>query len=308
MSSPADSHVQQQGDHLGSYYEAVELLRDNPNHPAMFDLSLMREVVGLAEVVGDPLGLLEYFSPYLRFLELHKLGRNSAALRGAVREMVRVARTCGLELFEMEYFLAVLETLADANEVFDRHEGEAPEIDDLIANYENLTVDERRDLERQVDRQLREARSTRCKTKRTRQALQRQMFPRRVLVIRVRPRRTPHRAARHRSVRRAHVGSGGGDDDGDGPPGDSDGPGSSRRGRLCSLLGACGVAPARPGRPRDLASTARSEERASSDASGLGHVGEVHFLRPPGLRRVLAAALPRPPFSGAGPRSGRRGS
>lgn len=276
-------------------------------HPMASDLSAVRELVTLAEAVSDPLDLLEYLSAFLQFLEQRQLGKNSTTLRRAVREMVRVAKKTGLALLGLEYMLAVLETLAETNEVFERHAREAGEIENLIEAYENLTVAERQNLERRVDRQLRESQAARCQTKRTRGALERQMFPRRVAVTRARSHRAPHRAKRRRSARRAHVGAGS-DGDGDGPPGDSDGPRLSEHGKLGSLLGACGVAPARPGRPRDLSSTARSEARASGISSRLGPVGEVHFLRPPGLRRAFAAALPRPPVSGAGPRSGRRGS
>lgn len=246
------------------------------------------------------------------------MGKDSAEMRGAFREMVLLKKRSGAEVVDLEYALAVWETRAAAYEVFKRHEPEVGEIDNLLSAFENLAEAERQDLGRRIDGILNEVEAVQCQTKRTLRALRWHTFPRSVAVMEIRSRRAAHVAKRRRSARRAHVGAGsdGGDSDsdrdgeGDGhrPPRESARPELRQRGTSGSLLGACGVAPARRGRPRDSFSSACSEARASCFSSGFGPVRAVHPLRSPRLRGILAAAVATPPFSGAVPQCGRAGS
>jgi hypothetical protein len=115
------------------------------------------------------------------------------------------------------------------------------------------------------------------------------------------------RAPRRGRARRTQTDAGGdGDGDGDDPTGVGDGStGDDKRSRF----EACGLATVRPGRPGDQTSTARFGARATSVRNS-STAGEDHISWPPGLCRVFAARLPRPPSWGplrAAHGGGRRG-
>ena len=295
---------------LARYYLFGLFLKCNPDDPLASDPSVLREMIALAEAVGDPDEILPDLVTGLRYLELQELGKDSAEMRHASRAMVPLLKKSGADVDDLEYALTISETLAAGREDYQRGVGE---IGNLLAAFETLSETERPDAERLIDRRFNQVEAVPCQTKRKLRALQRQMFPQRVAVKQIRLHRAPPALKRRRSAHRAHVGAGSdgdGDSDGDsdGPPGDSRRPELHRRGTSGSLLGACGVAPARRGRPRDLSSTACSEARASCFSSGLGPVREVHPLRSSRSRGILAAALTTPPLSGSVLQSGRTGS
>lgn len=293
---------------LARYYAIGLFLKSNPNSPLASDPLVLREMIALAEATGDPEEILPGLVNDLRRVELREVGKGLAETRDAFRAMILVKKKSGADVTDLECALAISETCEAAHEGYQRG---VREIANLLAAFETLPEAERPDAARRIDRKFDEVEAIPCQTERTLRVLQRQMFAPRVAVRQIRSRRAPYIAKRRRSARRAHVGAGNdgdSDGDGDGPPGESGRPELHQRGTSGSLLGVCGAAPARAGRPRDLSSTARSEARASCFWSGLGPVREVHALRSAGLSRIFAAALATPPFSGAVPQSGRTGS
>jgi hypothetical protein len=116
-----------------------------------------------------------------------------------------------------------------------------------------------------------------------------------------RSRRSSRRVSQAASSRRAQVDSGGSSGD--------DGPGDEPPGAVASsLLQAYGLAPVRPGRPRDQSSTARLEERAACGrARTEGDCGRGPYSEAARVVLPFGSAASEASLWGAGPRSGRRG-
>lgn len=198
-------------------------------------IEITRNLVALAAVVGDPLGIREYYAAYLDLHDCLSKGetrRMLYAARATLSEaeklgvsgqaMAEVRLVCQLAVkrYEKEHEIAELETIV-------------AEVETGIARFDGMTADEQQGLGRQAN----------YLTQRTAQSgrLLRDVRARKVPLrgVHRNARKSSRRASRRTTPSRAHVDAGG-DGDAPGDPGD----GSSPNGRRASNRYAGRVGPA----------------------------------------------------------------
>jgi hypothetical protein len=184
-------------------------------------LAAVRKLVGLAQAVGDPCGLLDYFRPLLDFLELNeRKQKDLRAMCRAARGMANGAARAGLskrQVGRLRRYADALHLIASSEACLAAMDRACNAIQAKVQRDDDITSAEQRDIERELRRLDRYGAEHRQQQHDIRRAL---LPPTVYRLARASRPRCSRRVRRRPAARRAQSdsGGGGGSADGDGDP------------------------------------------------------------------------------------------